>query len=798
MTKRAHLRSLAIGLLALGLPVSVIAATFQGPATQPPTGNAPGVIWNMKDNPSQTQSGAVINIPGLRNDPATKDVYLENSKAFRVDGNTSTTFNFGNWGGSSGQKPFTANFWGDVLVNDFGASSGQRGRVQATEFCFNPGNPSDCIQDWGSAGGSGFVLKTGDTMTGNLQVLKNYSGNVGSTSTLNISSSGLFGSTFTEINGANIVLSPPNSANAVAAMNGVKSLINQSGGSTSLSSSNAVYGNNANSGATNDYAYGGNFLASVNNSGRINQEVAGVHGQFNATTDFNTINRALGVYGEALNTSPTKSPSYLYGVQGYAQGKSLVESAGVLGIDFVNTARTTPQMGVFGVTTLSGGGTATNAYGVRGWVSPSGGSATNAYGVYGSTVGVTATNEYGVYGTSDGTGVYGNGSTGVYGNGVTYGGFFTGQMYGVYGVPTAAAGGAGVRGVAGPSNIGVYGSAPVGKTAVLAESETLSQGTPLVSRYGAIGADISGQSFGLKVRSAGSIGIDIDAVTGLRASSTNQAALFDNNTNGVYSRAQATGIDGRTYGGSSIWSGVYGESETAAGNGGRFNNPLASTEVYLATNGYSINALGPVNVKNSSNAQMFYINNTGEVHSNGSPYAGYYFHDRQNLANVLWAWYSDGGATPANSTARLYRSGVGDLMTVDSVGNLTIGSGTTGCLKDRDGTIISGTCSSDERLKTNIKNWNSDALSALMNLPIKTYDWKQGGKDQLGVIAQDAQKADKNLVQLGPDGLLQVHFEELPFYTIKAVQQLKTENDQLKSKVDSLEQRLQKLEAKLK
>jgi len=33
-----------------------------------------------------------------------------------------------------------------------------------------------------------------------------------------------------------------------------------------------------------------------------------------------------------------------------------------------------------------------------------------------------------------------------------------------------------------------------------------------------------------------------------------------------------------------------------------------------------------------------------------------------------------------------------------------VGNGTTGCVKDADGTVIAGTCSSDERLKTDVKD----------------------------------------------------------------------------------------------
>ena len=803
MIMRAHLRNIAIATFLFGSPQLVLAATFQGPAQQPPSGNAPGVIWNMKDNPATVQTGAVINVPGLRNDPTLNDLYITSGKSFHIDQNGASTYQMGNWGGSGGsQKPLTFYLNGDIQVSDFSpyTSQGTRGRVQASEFCFNPGSgPSDCISDWASAGGSGFVLKTGDRMTGPLLISKNFSGSVGTTSTVDISSVALLGSTFTEMNAFNAAISPPNSANAAGVMNGVKSRINQSGGSTTLSQSSAVYGNNANTGSINDYAYGGNFIASVNTNGRINQEVAGVHGQFNATTDFNTINRALGVFGDALNSSPTKSPTFLIGVQGYAQGKALTDVMGVYGKSFINAnvSASAKQQGVVGEVELSGGGTGGTVYGVRGAVVQSGGVATTAYGVYGNVSGVNATNLFGVYGNggASGNGVYGYGDYGVEGLGISTGGYFTGQLWGVYGIATSG-GGAGVRGAAGSgvgSGVGVYGSASPSKIAVLAESETLNQGTPLQSRYGAIGADIRGSAFGMKVSSAGGVGVDIDSGTvGVRASSTNQAALFDNNTNGVYSRSLNAGLDGRTYGNAGTSYGVYGHSELAAGSAGRFNNPLASTEVYLAKSGYSIDALGPVNVKTTGNAQMFYINNNGEVHTIGGIYPGYYFHDRVTPATKWFAWYADTSA--GVPTARLYNNSIGDVLKVNYTNGQIFNYANT----------ASFNIASDERLK-DIRGEYSKGLEVLSRINPIIFNYKKNNPQKIestithqGVSAQELIKVLPEAVQMGEDGYLTVNNDPIIWASVNSIKQLKSENDELKSKIETLEQRLNKLEEKLK
>lgn len=169
MIKRAHLPLLALAVVGLGLPGYVLAAAFQGPASQPPLGNAPGVIWNSKANPA-FQQDAEMNILGNGTIGGTAsiggDIRAVTGKTLSVDGEAATMFKMNN---SAGTRPFSLYLTGDLMMSDLGAIQGQRGRVQASQFCFNPGAPADCITDWTSFGSPGnYVLKTGDTMTGNL------------------------------------------------------------------------------------------------------------------------------------------------------------------------------------------------------------------------------------------------------------------------------------------------------------------------------------------------------------------------------------------------------------------------------------------------------------------------------------------------------------------------------------------------------------------------------------------------------------------------------------------------------
>ncbi|MFH1621243.1 MAG: tail fiber domain-containing protein [Patescibacteria group bacterium] len=170
-------RTIILGSIGISLPFMVLATTaFQGPSATPPSGNVPGVIWNMAGT-GQTQTGALIDVDNIANfgissgiNDIDGDLGLESGKAFRVDYNGSANYNIGNWYGGI-NKPFSFNLFGDLYAYaiDPYTGAGLEGRIQADKFCFNPGNPTDCITSWSGVGGD-YVLKTGDTMTGALKI----------------------------------------------------------------------------------------------------------------------------------------------------------------------------------------------------------------------------------------------------------------------------------------------------------------------------------------------------------------------------------------------------------------------------------------------------------------------------------------------------------------------------------------------------------------------------------------------------------------------------------------------------
>jgi len=180
--KSVHLQILALAVLGFSLP-TIAFAQFRGPAQSPTGGNVPGVIWNTYGT-TQPQSNASINISGSVTTTAPvyplNDLYLQSGRSFRIDQNGSAAFYFGNWfGGSSGPLTVTTN--GDIYANWVAPTyigSGNEGRVQARKFCLYPGtNPSDCISPstggWANVGAGTYVLKAGDSMSGELLITNN-------------------------------------------------------------------------------------------------------------------------------------------------------------------------------------------------------------------------------------------------------------------------------------------------------------------------------------------------------------------------------------------------------------------------------------------------------------------------------------------------------------------------------------------------------------------------------------------------------------------------------------------------
>lgn len=620
---RFHFRTAFITAGVL-LPTTILAATFQGPSQTPPNGNVPGVIWNVVGT-SASQYQAKINfgtpVSGVPYINALSDFGFTSGKALRVDVNGPSALNMGNWGGPGGSgKDLTFTIYGGERVMSIGANPilGQDGRVQADKFCFNPGNPSDCIMsgdtgNWLSGGGSGlYVLKAGDTMTGLLTASAGIS-----TVGINISSNFKFQDSL---------------------------------------------GNRIESGAYQTPSPNQAFLEVKDTAGgkRLRLLPSGNNQLINGRVDYDAFPTAQGAWFEgvkagqsninvALAPSPGISASFNtnlapgYPVQGYlgycppsspCSGLKLtVQGSGNQGIDIVNPSGTsativTESAGVIGRATVAGGtggnftgsafgGTFTGTDGTgRGLKATASGANAIAGEFFGGLYGVTSTGvEAGGVFTS--TGNFGEGVIGLATSNGT-GGEFHGGVYGV-----RADGWAGTGVITEGAGYGIVASSPLG------EGGNFDGKTIGISAYSGtgMGADIIGNTIGAQIKANAGTGAVITG-TGAGLSATASAG-----TGGVFSGT------------------VYGINAAGAGNGSIFTGPAGYT-TYLAYPGYGAYASVPTGAMGFRSV-MASAANYG-MYTNGAGYfggamsiAGEITASGNTLTSCVWMAYAAQSVCPA-------------------------------------------------------------------------------------------------------------------------------------------------------
>ncbi|GEM_PF-1211243 len=197
--KKLIIISLSAGVLILGAIVIKAQAAFQGPppgcANPGQTGcNLDGVIWNRAITAPQAQnasfyitgntrtggtarvgSGLTIDSGGANITGYVQfisggslveikegDVYINSNKAIRVDHDSASTLNIGNWGGAN--LPVNVNILGTLNVT--GNDTWTQSKITSREYCIG----TSCITSWPSGGGGGGGTVTsvgsGDGLTG--------------------------------------------------------------------------------------------------------------------------------------------------------------------------------------------------------------------------------------------------------------------------------------------------------------------------------------------------------------------------------------------------------------------------------------------------------------------------------------------------------------------------------------------------------------------------------------------------------------------------------------------------------
>ncbi|MFH0947756.1 MAG: tail fiber domain-containing protein, partial [Elusimicrobiota bacterium] len=93
---------------------------------------------------------------------------------------------------------------------------------------------------------------------------------------------------------------------------------------------------------------------------------------------------------------------------------------------------------------------------------------------------------------------------------------------------------------------------------------------------------------------------------------------------------------------------------------------------------------------------------------------------------------------------------------------------------------------SDRRLKENI-SYIQSGLSVIEQLKPVKFDYINGDKKQVGFIAQEVQEILPDIVTEGANGMLGMKTDSIIPYLVKAMKELKLENEGLKTRIFKLE-----------
>lgn len=110
--------------------------------------------------------------------------------------------------------------------------------------------------------------------------------------------------------------------------------------------------------------------------------------------------------------------------------------------------------------------------------------------------------------------------------------------------------------------------------------------------------------------------------------------------------------------------------------------------------------------------------------------------------------------------------------------------------------VYTNTGVSDIRLKDNVKDSEINALEAVSRMKVRQFDWKKGGHQNIGFVADELEEIDPNLAlgggydENGEMDVKQINTPYLLNYAIKAIQELSATVKEQGCKIRELEERL--------
>src|SRR3989338_1157277 len=191
--------------------------------------------------------------------------------------------------------------------------------------------------------------------------------------------------------------------------------------------------------------------------------------------------------------------------------------------------------------------------------------------------------------------------------------------------------------------------------------------------------------------------------------------------------------------------------------GGNLN--VTATDSMAADKGGSINLGGLVN---ASSITGYGSIKGAKSNSTSDNYDGYlsFYTTKQTIGSREWMRITADGNVGIGTN-------VPDSIKLDVEGDIEIGTGTTGCVRDADNTTLVGSCVSDERLKKNITALPDGTLDKLMLLRPVTFEWRNDEYPWLngqvetnyGLIAQEVEAIFPDMINTDEMGYKRVSYD---------------------------------------
>ena len=224
----------------------------------------------------------------------------------------------------------------------------------------------------------------------------------------------------------------------------------------------------------------------------------------------------------------------------------------------------------------------------------------------------------------------------------------------------------------------------------------------------------------------------------------------------------------------------------------------ASFADYATSASYAISASHEINYETSSSLAetasfartgdgIFSGSFSGSFDGDGSALTGISSYTVANSADnrVLTSVDASNGNAEANLTFDGTTLAVTNNITTTTITGSLSGSlvqGTSASFSDI--TVTTLTVTSAERFTTNIQPLDSQIAKISLLNPV-TFDWKDNGNEDIGLIAEQVNEVYPTLISRNPDGEIQgIKYTKLISVLVKSIQELKEEVEILKTKID--------------